>query len=82
MTLNIRNEQADTLARQLAEIDRSTITEAVISALRETIAKRLQQERPRDTAARILANRGLAFKKARAPVPQEAYHDLDHDLGA
>ncbi|GAA5544290.1 MULTISPECIES: type II toxin-antitoxin system VapB family antitoxin [Hyphomicrobiales] len=80
MVLNIRNEDADKLARQLAKIDKSSITDAVITALRETIAKRMHTETPRETARKILAKRGLSFQPNRKPVPPEAYHDLDHDL--
>jgi hypothetical protein len=81
MTLNIRNDEADALARELARIDGTTITDAVIVALRETINKRIGDETPRETARRILARRGLALGAGRKPVPQSAYHDLDHDLG-
>ena len=81
MTLNIRNEEADALARELARIDGTTITDAVISALKETIDKRIRQETPRETATRILTQRGLAFKANRQPVSPEAYHDLDHQIG-
>ncbi|TNM62564.1 type II toxin-antitoxin system VapB family antitoxin [Aliirhizobium smilacinae] len=80
MTLNIRNEEADALARELAQIDGTTITEAVITALRETIDQRVQQETPGETASRILTKRGLAFKQGRQPVPASTYHDFDHDL--
>jgi antitoxin VapB len=80
MVLNIRNEEADKLARQLAGIDKTGLTEAVITALRETIRSRMKTETPRETAARILAKHGLEFKPGRQPVPAEAYHDLDHDL--
>ena len=80
MTLNIRNDEADKLARELARLDRTNITEAVISALRETIRNRMHKERPRETAQKILAKHGLSFRPDRKPVPQEAYHDLDHDL--
>ncbi|MCM0751647.1 hypothetical protein DEA98_10740 [Brucella pseudogrignonensis] len=79
MPLHIRNQEADRLARELARIDRTTITNAVISALREAIRKRMQEERPRATAQRILEKRGLSFWSNRTPVPPEAYHDFDHD---
>lgn len=80
MTLNIRNEEADKLARELARIDHTSITHAVISALRETIRNRLHKESPHETARKILAKHGLFFQPDRNPVPPEAYHDLDHDL--
>ena len=50
MTLNIRNPEADKLARELARIDDISITDAVIAALRETIRNRMNKESPRETA--------------------------------
>ena len=82
MTLSIRNPEADALARRLAKLDDTTVTEAVISALREALAARLKRENPSDTAERILKRHGLSFPKDRRPVAPEAYHDLDHDLTA
>lgn len=81
MTLSIRNPEADTLARKLAEIDHTTISDAVVGALREAINARVRRETPSETAQRILAKKGLSFPKNRKPVPDSAYHDLDHDLG-
>jgi antitoxin VapB len=80
MTLSIRNHQADLLARRLAEIEGASITEAVVIALKEAIAARIRKETPSQTARRILARRGLAFPASREPVPDAAWHDLDHDL--
>jgi antitoxin VapB len=80
MTLNIRNPEADLLARRLAKLEDATVTDAVILALREAIAARVAREDPSDTAQRILERHGLSFPKNRRPVPAEAYHDLDHDL--
>lgn len=81
MTLSIRNPEADALARKLAQIDRTTISDAVVGALREAINARVRRETPSETAQRILAKKGLSFPKNRKPVPDSAYHDLDHDLG-
>jgi antitoxin VapB len=39
MPLNIKNPQADELARELAERTGRTITDAVITALRESLAR-------------------------------------------
>jgi len=80
MTLSIRNPEADGLARRLADIDRTSITDAVVTALKETIKARLARETPSETARRLLAKHGLAFPLDRKPVPPHAYHDLDHDL--
>jgi antitoxin VapB len=80
MTLSIRHPQADALARRLAEIDGTSITDAVVAALREAVSARTQKETPTETAQRILAKRGLAFGRGRKPVPPGAWHELDHDL--
>ncbi len=80
MTLSIRNPEADTLARRLAEIEGASITDAVVIALKEALDTRIRQETPTETARRILAKRGLAFRSDRRPIQDEAYHDLDHDL--
>lgn len=80
MVLSIRNEEASTLARELARIDQTTVTDAVIIALKEAINMRLRREAPSETARKILAKRGLSFAPNRKPVPSEAYHQLDHDL--
>ncbi|MDP9836083.1 hypothetical protein J2T09_000825 [Neorhizobium huautlense] len=40
MTLNIRNEKADMLAQELARLDGTSVTDAVITALEETLGNR------------------------------------------
>lgn len=80
MTLNIRNPEADALARRLAQIDQTSITEAVVVALKEALQSRIRQESPSETAKRLLARRGLAFKPGRKPVPDIVWHELDHDI--
>ena len=55
-------------------------TDAVISAVRETIRSRMRNESPSMTARAILVRHGLRFQPDRKPVPPEAHHDLDHDL--
>ncbi|MGH6760523.1 MAG: type II toxin-antitoxin system VapB family antitoxin [Phyllobacterium sp.] len=80
MALNIHNPEADRLARELARIDHTSITDAVIIALRETIRNRIDKASPRGKARKILAKHGLSFPPDRKPVPPGAYHELDHDL--
>lgn len=70
------------MARRLAQLDGSSITDAVVVALKEAIRVRTSKERPSETARRLLARRGLAFVADRRPVPEDAYRDLDHDLAA
>jgi antitoxin VapB len=45
MTLSIKNEEADRLARQLAEATGESLTEAVIRALRERLERVLGRRR-------------------------------------
>ena len=81
MTLSIRNPQADSLARRLAELDHTSITEAVVTALQEAINARIARETPSETARRILESHGITLTKEMGkPLPEDAYHDLDHDL--
>lgn len=80
MTLSIRNQEADALARRLAQLDQTTITEAVIAALKEAIQLRVRRETPSETARRLLEKRGLAFQPGRKPVADDDWHELDHDL--
>jgi antitoxin VapB len=80
MTLSIRNFEADALARRLAQLDKSSITDAVVVALKEAIQRRVREERPSETARRLLARRGLKFQPGRKPVPDTAWRELDHDL--
>jgi antitoxin VapB len=78
MPLNVEDPNAAALAQRLAAILHLSVPDAVVVALKEAIRKR---ERPRETAQRILAKRGLTFRPDRRPPPATAYHDLDHDLG-
>ncbi len=47
MALNIKNPEADELARQLAERSGRSITEVVVKALRESLAREMGRARPR-----------------------------------
>ena len=80
MTLSIRNPEADVLARRLAQIDQTSITDAVVTALKEAIRARTKRETASETARRLLARRGLNFQPGRKPVPDSVWHELDHDL--
>jgi antitoxin VapB len=46
MPINIKNLQADELARELAERTGRTITDAVIAALRESLARETGRPKP------------------------------------
>ncbi len=80
MTLYISDPEADVLAKHLAELDETSVADAVIRALKEAIATRAKRESPMETARRLLVKHGLSFPPDRKPVPPEVYHDLDGDL--
>jgi antitoxin VapB len=78
MVLNIRNPEADALARKLAVAEKTTVTEAVINALRAKLKKHGAGEASKVSTEILLKRHGLSFPKNRKPIPQSAYHDLDH----
>jgi antitoxin VapB len=47
MALNIKNPEADELARQLAERTHQSITDVVVSALRDSLAREMARNQPR-----------------------------------
>lgn len=55
MPLSIKNEEADRLARELAERTGETITEAVVLALRERLLRVCGQGRSVGLAERLMA---------------------------
>jgi antitoxin VapB len=56
VALSIKTEEADRLARALAQLTGETITQAVTAALRERLAReRAKRESPGDLPARIAA---------------------------
>lgn len=70
MALNIKDEEADALARKLAQRTGETLTEAVLNALKERLA-RTESARPRELLRELAAIRKrcarLKVRDARAP---------------
>lgn len=65
MALSIKNEEADRLARELAEATGESLTEAVITALRE----RLRREKGRVRGPRLRESlRRIRHRCSRLPV--------------
>jgi antitoxin VapB len=65
MALSIKHPEADRLARRLAERTGESLTDAVLTALRE----RLDREQARSDAAQILEElRAIRARMARYPV--------------
>lgn len=80
MTLSIRSKTVEDMARTLARKRGVTLTRVMQTALEAEMKREIARETPSETASRILAKHGLSFPPGRKPVPQSAYHDLDHDL--
>lgn len=80
MVLNIRNREAGDLARRLAEIDRSSITDAVVTALRETLSARRKRLSSAEIAEAVLRRHGIELTEAmRRPVDAQVWDDLHED---
>lgn len=77
MPLSIKHPEADRLARQLAEATGEGITEAVLTALRERLA-RLKKTRRRRLADEL---RAIGERVAAMPVidPRSPEEILDYD---
>jgi antitoxin VapB len=81
MTINITNKEADSLARQFAKIEGTTLTDAIVTALREAIAQRRGRETPQQTAARLRAEFGLELpERARRPLPRAVYDEMSGEV--
>lgn len=78
MALSITNEEADTLTRKFAQMaTHGNISEAVVIAMREAIERRLSNETPIQTAARLREQFGVTLSaQARQPLPQSVYDEM------
>ena len=66
MALNIKDAEADRLARELAAATGETLTDAVLNALRERIARQRQKRPAPRSASEVL--RDSRLRLARLPV--------------
>ncbi|MGA1988007.1 MAG: type II toxin-antitoxin system VapB family antitoxin [Candidatus Sulfotelmatobacter sp.] len=72
MSLNIKNEEAHRLARELASVTGESMTLAVSEAIRERL------ERVRGNSKRSLAERLLKIGRECAAHLKEPYKSIDH----
>lgn len=72
MSMNIKNEEAHRLARELAGLTGESVTGAVTAALRERL------ERVRRERGESLADRLVTIGKECAPRLKEPYRSGDH----
>jgi antitoxin VapB len=78
MTLNIKNNEAHQLARQLAKITNESMTEAVTKALRERL-ERVRGGRKSDLAERLLRIGRDCAAHLREPFRSAEHGDLLYD---
>jgi len=77
MPINVNNPEADALTRKFAQLAGVGITDAIVIAMREAIARRRGAETPRETAARLRAKHGVTLgEKARASLPKAAFDEM------
>lgn len=77
MALNVNNKQADKLTRKFAQIEGVGLSEAIVIAMREAIARRRASETPRQTVERVLSKHGISNSaKTRQPLPRSAYDEM------
>ena len=70
MPINITNPQADALTRKFAAMAGVGITDAIVIAMNEAIARRRAAETPQETAARLRAKHGIVLDaQARSTLP-------------
>lgn len=77
MGMNIKNDEAHAMARELAHLENTTVTDAVSTALREALANRHaltagRLERAQDTLARM--------RSRLAASPGPALHEVNDAL--
>jgi antitoxin VapB len=77
MAINITNREADALTRKLAELEGVGLTEAIVIAMKEAIARRRNAETALETASRLRKKHGIALQaKARKPLPRSAFDEM------
>lgn len=77
MPINVNNPEADALTRKFAGMAGVGITEAIVIAMKEAIARRRAAETPLETAARLRAHYGITLSdEARKPLPKQVFDDM------
>jgi antitoxin VapB len=81
--LNVNNPEADALTRKFARMAGVGITDAIVIAMKEAIARRREAESPLETAARIRAKYGIVLTdQVRTPLPKRVFDEMwDDDMG-
>ena len=75
--INVNNPEADALTRKFAGMAGVGITDAIVIAMKEAIARRRDEETPLETAARLRAEFGIVLTdKMRRPLPKRVYDEM------
>ena len=77
MPINVNNPEADALTREFAAMAGVGITDAIVLAMKEAIARRRAAETPLATAARLRKKHGVVLGAgARKPLPRAAFDEM------
>jgi antitoxin VapB len=80
MALNVTNPEADALTRRFAQMAGVGITDAIVIAMKEAIARRRDAETPLETAERLRRKYGIFLTdEARRPLPKQVFDDMSGD---
>jgi antitoxin VapB len=80
MPINVNNPEADALTRKFATMEGVGITDAIVIAMKEAIARRRAAETPLQTAARLREKYGVALaENARKKLPGAVFDDMWSD---
>ena len=77
MALNVNNPEADALTRRFARMAGVGITDAIVIAMKEAIARRREVETPQETAERIRTKHGVTLSdRAREPLSRQVFDEM------
>ncbi|MCD2172922.1 type II toxin-antitoxin system VapB family antitoxin [Rhizobium sp. C4] len=77
MAINVNNPEADQLTRKFAQVEGVSITDAIVIAMKEALARRSANETPSQTARRLREQYGVTLnEQARQPLSRETFNSL------
>jgi antitoxin VapB len=77
MPINVNNPEADALTRKFAAMTGVGITEAIVIAMKEALARRRAAETPLETSVRIRKKYGVSLRDdTRKTLPKEVFDEM------
>ena len=77
MAMEVTDPEAAALTRAFAAMTGVGISDAIVIAMREAIARRRLAETPQETAARLRAEFGISLSDPMwTPLPREVYDEM------